>query len=154
MHPESQKQMAKKKLTIRLTPEQAGPFPVSTESIWFEEMGSLFKVKNIPFFVDDISFDDVVALSRSSDDIFEVVNVVKRSGNSTVWLYFKQEGNEQSVISKIKEIGCGIESGVIDHYYAVNVPRTCDFALIQEAIDAELAEERLIVDYPSIQHFD
>ncbi len=141
-----------KRLNFLLTADQAGPFPVSTETIWCQAEGDNYRVKNVPFFIDDISFDDVIAVRSLGDGFFKIVNVVTESGNSTVWLYFKGGADGTDLTAKLLSIGCGVEGGVIDGYYAINVPEAVDINLVYSAISESERHGLVIADYPSIRH--
>lgn len=126
------------KLKFRLTDEQAGPFPVASESLWCDQEGSLYRVKNIPFFIDNISFDDLVSISKDANGICEVVEVVSKSANSTVWIYLRESSLGTVLIDELVSGGCGVESGAIDNYYALNIPADLDFSKIYGRIEAEV----------------
>lgn len=140
------------KLNFKLTEEQVGPFPVSIESIWCDIEGKYFRVKNIPFFVDQISFDDLISVVVLPDDLVELRRIVKRSKNSTVWIYVKDELNGKSTLDVLQNLGCGVEGGVLDGYFAVNIPATVSITDINSVIDPAEENNWLAVDYPSMRH--
>jgi hypothetical protein len=140
------------KLSILLTEDQAGDFPVSSETIWCIEEGEFFRVKNVPFFIDQVSFDDVISVRESADGFFEIIDVILPSSNSTIWLYFKTGSAEQAVLDKLIQKGCGVEGGVFDGYYAINVPGAVDIDVIYSVIDEVMESGKVLVDYPSIRH--
>lgn len=139
-------------LTFQLTEEQAGPFPVSTESLWCLPVGENFRVRNIPFFIDDISFDDVISVTPVSDGVFSVANVVAASKNSTIWVCCRAEEYEAPFTNKLLALGCGVEGGVLKGYYAVNVPADVGIKAVCSVIDEAESAGKIYVDYPSIRH--
>jgi hypothetical protein len=140
------------KLSFVLTEDQAGPFPVSTETLWCRPEGGNYRVKNVPFFIDEISLDDLIAVRALGDGYFEIDSVIAPSQNSTIWLFFKNGAEENTLIDKLLSMGCGIEGGVIDGYYAINVPNFVDIDLVYLAIDEAENDGAITADYPSIRH--
>ena len=70
------------KLTIKLTEEQCEGYPVSMEPLNFiEELGH-YKLVNIPFFIDNLSMEDVISVKAIDRDLFEINEIVNRSKNS------------------------------------------------------------------------
>ena len=140
------------KLTFRLSEEQAGPFPVSTESLWCSHETEGFRIRNVPFFLDDVSFDDVIAVQKLDDGSYVIKEVLVPSGNSTIWLYLKDPVNSRHIVDQIIALGCAAESGVIKDYYAINVPQDVPYKSVYELIHTEESRGRVLVDYPSTRH--
>lgn len=74
------------KLSFLLTAEQAGPFPVSSETLWCQPIGMNYRVRNIPFFIDKVSLDDTISVFQLPNGFFEINAVIVPSANSTIWL--------------------------------------------------------------------
>ncbi len=142
------------KLTFKLTEEQSGPFPVSTESLWFVEENSGYRLKNIPFFIDELSFDDVISVKQLDKNLYCIEKILQPSLNSTIWVYLKDVDSGKEIIDKIVGMACGIESGVIDDYYAVNVPGEVEYSSVYNLLVEEESNGVLMADYPSTRHFD
>lgn len=140
------------KYTLTLTPEQAGPFPVSTESLWFDVVAGGLRLRNIPFFVDGLALDDIVTLHALDDGTWALDRVVRPSGNSTVWIHL-DEGRQRPWLDALaRRTGCRFEGGVIAHYYALNVPPDTDFAALCAALDEAQESGEVLVDYPCVRH--
>ena len=140
------------KLTFNLTQEQAGPFPVSTESLWCDCEGEYFRVKNIPFFLDELSYDDVISVTSLPDGNYRIESIVVPSDNSTLWIGVLDDDEGTRLVTEIKELGCGSESGVFNGYIAVNVPSVVDLRKVLAIVQQGEERGTLIVDYPSIRH--
>lgn len=140
------------KLTFRLSEEQAGPFPVSTESLWCIKEEGNYRIKNIPFFIDGISFDDLISIIHLSDDLVEIDEVIQASGNSTIWLYVKDELHGAEALNAIKLLGCGVEGGVLEGYFSLNVPSHVDIKEVNAIIEKAESHGFVISDNPSIRH--
>jgi Domain of unknown function (DUF4265) len=142
------------KLSFLLSEDQSGPFPISTESLWCDVEGKYYRLKSIPFFVDGISFDDLIEVSKAIDGNFKIEQVIEPSKNSTVWLYFKDEQNGQKMLDSLLALGCGVEGGVFDGYFSVNVPHTIDFNKVQGLVHEGQQLGYVSPDYPSIRHIN
>lgn len=129
-----------------------GDYPVSTESLWFDKEGDFFRLKNVPFFIDNLSYDDLVEIRKSSGDGYEIVNLVCQSKNSTVWLCVNDIDRAKPILDNIKNLGCLIEGGVLYGYYAINIPSDADFDSVISLIEDGQQKDLLIADYPSIRH--
>ena len=143
------------KIPFALTGAQAGPFPVSTEAMWcVEELGN-YRVKNVPFFIDGLSFDDLIAISREgAEGAWRIQGVVEPSGNSTIWIYAGDSTEGEKLVDRLIAMGCGAEAGVIPDLYAINVPASHSISDVYAVIDVGVEERLIEVDYPSIRHVD
>jgi hypothetical protein len=141
-----------RKLAIRLTEEQIGPFPVSVEWLWFDQESGNFRLKNIPFFVDEVSFDDLVSLVEVELGLYQIGEVIEPSENSTVWLLTKDEAEGQKFLDEISRLGCGVEGGVLHGYYAINVPGAVSFDAVMAILTPAEDAGSVSIDYPSIRH--
>lgn len=128
-----------------------GDYPVSTESLWFDKEGEYFRLKNIPFFIDYVSYDDLIELKLIRDNVYEVGKVISPSGNSTIWICSTNNA-DTSIVESFKNFGCAIEGGVLKGYYTVNVPSNVDFNKVCNFIEEEEAAGVLVADYPCTRH--
>jgi Domain of unknown function (DUF4265) len=140
------------KLSFKLTVDQIGPFPVTVESLWCVVEGDYFRIKNIPFFVDELSFDDLISVSKVSAGIYQIAAIISPSGNSTIWLLVRDVLHGKQCLESLSALGCGVEGGVLSDYYAVNVPESVAIDMVLPIIDNATKSNWISVDYPSIRH--
>lgn len=140
------------KISFALSAEEAGPYPVASESIWCVRERDGYRIKNIPFFVEGLAFDDVVSIEPVEDGFHRVSRVLLPSGNSTIWIYLQDRELGVDAIKQLKSLGCGVESGVFDGYYAVNVPEALSIVSVYAVLDSAVENESILVDYPAIRH--
>ncbi len=140
------------KITIQLTEEQMANYQFSTETLWFDEEGPYYKLKNIPLFVDELSYDDLVSIEKVDENEYIIEKIIQKSGNSTIWLFFKNNDVSEKIIEAIHALGCGIEGGTIDGYYGINILTTTDIDDVYSLIDKGEQTGDLVADYPSIRH--
>ncbi len=75
------------KIKFKLTDDQMANYPVTTESIWCDVEGDYYRVKNIPQFLDDLSYDDLISIKNESENEFSVEKIIEPSKNSTIWIF-------------------------------------------------------------------
>lgn len=139
------------KLTIKLTQEQSEGYPVSTETLNFiKELGH-YRLVNIPFFVDNLSMEDVISVRAIDSDLFEIDEIVNKSKNSTIWVTLNDSELGNRVLSKVHNLGCGYEGGVLKGYYTINVPYSVDIDDVFDLLDEAEEQNILLMDYPSIR---
>ncbi len=56
---------------------------LATESVWAEKENKYYRIKNIPSFAPNISYDDLISVEEDEDELF-FDEIIKTSGNSTV----------------------------------------------------------------------
>lgn len=139
------------KLTIKLTEEQCEGYPVSTETLNFIEEFGHHRLVNIPFFIDNLSMEDVVSVKAIGSELFEIDEIVSRSKNSTIWVTLNDAVAGSQVLNKVHELGCGYESGVLKGYYTINVPFSVDIDDVFDLLDEAEEQNILLMDYPSIR---
>jgi hypothetical protein len=140
------------KLMIQLTDEQSEGYPVSTESLWFVAEGANYRLKNIPFFIDDLAFDDVISVQTIADQLYQIDGVVERSGNSTVWITIDPDANETAILDEIKALGCMVEGGVLARYFAINVPKDVDISLLYRLFESDAYKDTLGAHVAALGH--
>lgn len=146
------KEKKSRKLTFKLSEEEAGPFPVSVESLWCDCEGAYFRVKNIPFFLENLSLDDLIEIKEDKYGNSQIDRIVSPSLNSTVWVYIKDKVRGTDILDKIRNLGCELEGGVFDGYFAVNVPERVRLGELNEFLSEVEEKGWALVDYPSIRH--
>lgn len=140
------------KLSFALSEEEAGPYPVSSETLWCVVTEGNYRIKNAPFFLEGISFDDVVAVARVDDCLYRISYIVEASRNSTLWISVQDAEHGRVVIDALNSLGCGVEGGVFHNYYAVNVPERLRISDVYAVLDPAIERKWLLVDYPSVRH--
>jgi Domain of unknown function (DUF4265) len=130
-----------------------------SENLWAEPIDKqvsdkTFQLRNSPFFVNGVSFMDVVRAQPSSDDlILEFTKVIERRGHSTYMLLVsKLESRFSENWEKLKNHGCTYESKTIliakeeKILYSVDVPPGFDIYAIYRTL--EYGESNPCLDIP------
>lgn len=107
------------------------------ETVWAESSdGVSFRVRNTPFFVKDVSFDDVIS-ARLSLDGYDFDGVVERGGHST-YRIIPTESDDAKVeggLETLQALGCSWEHGP-GGLIALDVPPSSDIDHVYAALVA------------------
>jgi hypothetical protein len=119
-----------------------------SEGLWAEPIagatpGSALRWRNSPFFVRDVSFQDIVrAVRRGDDGRLEFAGVVDRGGHSTFMLLVPPTlADFAAYWGKLQELGCTYESKKLrvslgDRVlYSVDVPPTADIDAVRSTLE-------------------
>ncbi|MEV6513260.1 DUF4265 domain-containing protein [Streptomyces sp. NPDC051642] len=133
------------KVHFRLEVEEDWP-PASVESLWAVEQGDgTVRLDNIPWFVRDIAFGDIVTAEPDEEGALWAGQVVRRSENCTVRLIvFRDDGSaaaRRSVINAFRELGVSGEGIEKFGMVALDVPPTADLAEVQRLLNHGVTKE-------------
>jgi Domain of unknown function (DUF4265) len=123
---------------------------IGYENIWALPLGDgTYCLENPPFFVYDVSLNDLVAAAPDEDGALRFQSVVRRSGNSTLRARsdsLKDLTFRSKVEADLKEMGCVVEEHR-ERLLAISVPPTANL----EKVTAYLTRMRLSWEhgYPS-----
>jgi hypothetical protein len=106
------------------------------ESIWALPLGDdLYEIRNSPFYAYDINWGDIVRVDSDDPKLKpEVREVVKRSGNRTLRVFFNEELSEEeqdSILSSLQYLDVSWERATerlvaIDVHPEANYQAVCD----------------------------
>ena len=124
-----------KKLAFAIDAEAGWP-PVSSESVWCEEVEGNYRLVNTPFFISGLAFGDVFSAEPNSENEhvtdFEVID---ESGHSVVWLVNNVDADLTHFKERLLEIGCSIEGMVKFSLYSIDVPPGVSLGKFDQLID-------------------
>jgi len=107
-----------------------------TESLWCTKVGDNYIVDNIPFVAKRISLGDTIKAEYDDDDKgYYFDEFVEVSGNSTLRLFFQDEGIIPGVRKQLEEFGCESEAFLSRKLIAVNVPKAIDYRPVKEYLE-------------------
>jgi hypothetical protein len=123
------------KIAFALDTDDGWP-PVAIEHVWCENAGSIYQLKNAPFFIKGLAFDDKFSAETDSVNgcVFEFT-VVESSGHSLVWIIdqggLKLGEYEDALLS----LGLGVEGFPRFNLHAVDVPASVDCEAVNTLMD-------------------
>lgn len=139
------------KVLFQLGQDEDGYPPDDYESLWALPSGSNYEIDNIPFFVQGISYGDIVEADNVNDELW-FRSVVKKSDNSTLRVICFDTSKVMEVRNHLSSLGCSSELSHIEGLFAVDIPENCDYSTIQKYLDQKEQEDILEYEEASIRH--
>jgi hypothetical protein len=112
------------------------------ETLWAnaaDEPG-LYVLDNVPWFAYHVSLGDTVEARPVADGYLEMVRVVRKSGNRTIWVILEIAAScawterSRALVAGIRARGCGFE-GMNRQLVALTVPPAVDLLELGDYID-------------------
>lgn len=128
-------------MKVRFETDPEGLAHGDPERLWAEPVsGSLFRLRNSPFFAKGVSFLDVVeAREADTQGVFDYVRTARASGHSTYRvLVAKGSPDFESCWRRLAEMGCSYESADRgkNWLYSVDVPPEADVFVVYGELEA------------------
>ncbi|USP39482.1 DUF4265 domain-containing protein [Acinetobacter sp. XS-4] len=118
---------------------------LSKELIW----GEMYKtdqyfVRSIPFFAPNLAFDDLIQVEIENEKLY-FDDLIKPSNNSTLRIVFFNNDIKciEKILTTLEVYLCGWEGFEGKHYYAINIPKKVNYALIKKYLD----DKKIFFDY-------
>jgi Domain of unknown function (DUF4265) len=136
-----------RKVEFRLHPGDHDPWMGAAESMWaLHEGGDFYRLKNTPWCVRGVSYDDLVYApivnSRPT-----ALRIVERGGHYTLHARLYDVAAVPRISASLTELGCGVETDAPNarrtKLMAIDVPSESALAPVREYLDAELTAGRL-----------
>ena len=110
--------------------------PIASESLWTERLGStLFRVRNVPFYLYGVSEQDVVR-AEESEVRLTVSGITDRGGHSTYRIFLPAQDSEEQFAAdwiRLQELGCTYERAT-RRLVAIDVPPQADVYAVYDAL--------------------
>lgn len=108
-----------------------------SESVWAKRLKyDRFMIMNIPFYVNDISLDDIIVVQYSEEKLW-FKSVIKRGGHSTYRILLLNNINENlfdKYWKALEKNGCTYEKGKT-RFYAIDVPPSSDIYKVYQLLE-------------------
>lgn len=136
-----------RKVEFRLEPGDDGPWIGAAESMWaLAEGGDLYRLRNSPWCVCGVSYDDLVH-APIVDGRPTVERVVEHGGHFTLHACVDDVSAVLLISARLNELGCGVETDARKtgrtKLMAIDVPSQSALAAVRKYLDAELIAGRL-----------
>ena len=83
--------------------DEGNTFP--DEIVWAYPLGdNLYKVENVPENIEELNLHDVVKCKEGPNQLPNIVEVVRRSGNRTLRVEFREETSAENAIAIIRDL--------------------------------------------------
>lgn len=128
------------KVLFHLEPDEDGFPPISAETLNATPLGGgLFRIENTPFFVPNLSFNDVVrACSTDVEGQYAFDEVVEASEFTSLSIIILDQGMDTLLMDLLRGLDCVIEYGEFGVYrvLAVAVPATTDYEGLRQQLQS------------------
>ena len=124
---------------------------LATESVWAEKENNYYRIKNIPFFAPNISYDDLISVEEDEDELF-FEDIIEKSGNSTLQVIIYNKDDVADITKNIEQLCCGWEGSHLEGYISVNVPKEVNYTNIREYFNRMLNMEKLDYKEACLEH--
>lgn len=99
--------------------------PFDVEHIFVHKFDEICIVKNYPFFLQNISFEDKMLVNFDSENYVTEFKLIEKSNFSNIQIYL---WNLDFEILNLKLPGCDIEGAPLERFYAVNIANDVDIS--------------------------
>ena len=103
------------------------------ESMWVLKVGDYYSIQNIPFYVREVSFKDLVT-GKVIDGELLAGELIKESGHSTIRIYFNSN-KVKEVRTFLKQHNCDSEISNNPKLIAVDIPPDVKYEKIRDYLD-------------------
>lgn len=132
------------KLNFPLEQDEDGYPPFASEGVWAEDLGDgRLKIDSIPFYVQDLSADDIVEATPGPEGGLVYVRTIQPSSNSTLRVILYEEDAREQLLNSLRDLGCDYEIAVPTTLIAVNVPAAADVAQLLDLLSREADAEKI-----------
>ena len=125
--------------------------PVGAECLHCEKVADGFKIDSVPFFVRNLSADDVIEVVEEDNGEVWRWRHVTQSPRSTVWVMNLGNVELETTFARLKELGCRIEAFDQFKLYALDIPTSVEAAVIDDCFEG-YEESDVALAYPSWRH--
>lgn len=124
--------MEERLIKIRIPLPETDWHTYASETLWTKQVDiNQYELRNSPFFVDDLSYGDIVYAEIEDENDFPIYKfVTQRSGNSTHRVVLEEKStlkDFENYIKPLNELGCSTE-GFHERQFAVDVPNTTNIS--------------------------
>jgi hypothetical protein len=143
--------MNKTKMTFILKKDGDGYPPDDTETVWVEDLGkSQYRIDNIPFYIRDISPDDIVEGEFSAGRLV-FRRLLIRSKLSVIRVIFFDQSKSDIVMASLVANGCRWEGSHLSNLYSVELPPSVKLEAIRSFLDLQTSYDVLDYEEASIR---
>lgn len=139
------------KVAFALDTDDGWP-PVATEYVWCEKAGAIYQLKNAPFFIKGLAFDDKFSAEPDPVNgcVFEF-SVLESSGHSLVWIIEQDNLKLEQYEDELLSLALNVESFPRFNLYAVDVPAPTNGAAVNTLMN-RLESVGFVMAFPVWRH--
>ena len=120
--------------------------PFDVEHVWVEPSEGSLRIKNFPFFVQGLAFDDEITAVLDENNYVQSWKMKNESPNSTIWVWTH---SKTDIIGKLEKLGCGVEGSAVEGLFSVNVPPSVRKDQIEGILDKYEGSSSVSIAFPA-----
>ncbi|MFJ2319661.1 DUF4265 domain-containing protein [Pseudomonas sp. NPDC087817] len=141
------------KIIFKLTPDEDDYPPFSVESVWGIYRGKdVYEIDNTPYYVHGVSKGDRVQVQLDGEERI-AARVVSQGGHSTIRVFASDPGEKAKIITRLQEYGAFCLSTRGLSLFAVDIPASCDFSMIDSYLSSIADGENIAYGDACLQHY-
>ena len=110
------------KIEIILTyKHDTGDSEIFTERVAAIKIKEHYKLVHVPAFAHNLAYGDIVQIEYD-DNEFHFDGLIEESGHSTIHIVVFNLDSKKSLVSKLEQLDCGVDTHVADNYIVIVVP--------------------------------
>ncbi|WP_063742769.1 DUF4265 domain-containing protein [Flavobacterium psychrophilum] len=115
---------------------------LSVESVWAIKEDNYYRIQNIPFFIPNIAFGDLISVEIDENELY-FDEIIETSENSTLQVIFFDEKDVKTITTKLQSFNCGWEGSHLSRYISINVPKNENYFELKEYL-TQLTNSKII----------
>lgn len=120
--------------------------PFEVESVWaVRTADGMYRIDNIPFYIEGIALNDVVHAKRADDGVLKFDSIASTAGHSTLRVVFFDVSIQDEFYKKIEALGCKWEGAYEPSLIAIDIPPSSDLSAVLNILAAGCGKE--LLDY-------
>ncbi len=144
------------KVLFKLENNEDGYPPISHELINVTDMSNnTFRIDNAPFFVRELSFNDIVFAQESDiNEQFEFVCVKEESSFTSISIIILAPSMDSYLMDLLRGLGCVVEYGEFGSYrvLAVAIPAETDYFKLKKQLNSLEEDTKISFEELAIAH--
>lgn len=124
---------------------------LAVETLWATKEGEFYRIKNIPFFAPNLSYNDLIKVELDSDELY-FDQLIESSGHSTLQIVFFDEELISDVKLQLIELGCSWEGSHEVKYISVDIPMKAKYSKIKTYLDKLELQNKLSYKEACLSH--
>ena len=107
---------------------------LAIETLWATKEGEYYRIKNIPFFASNLSYNDLIKVELDNNEMY-FDELIESSGHSTLQIVFFNDELVSQSKSHLLELGCSWEGSHKKNYISVDIPSTVEYNSVKNYLD-------------------
>ena len=119
-----------------------GDSEIFTERVDAIKINEHYKLVHIPAFAHNLAYGDIVEVEYD-DNEFHFNGLIEESGHSTIHIVVFNLDSKETLVSRLEQLDCGVNTHVADNYIVIDVPPNVFYEPIRGYLQQEEDQENI-----------